>query len=172
MRGDRRLVGWGMASWYYPGFRAAASARVRLHDDGRVVLECGNQEIGTGACTIMAQAVAERLGASLESVSVRYGDTSLPEAPSAAGAMSTASVIPAVEAASKALQEKIVTLATRDRHSTLYGRSIDRVTWVSPTRLTAADGSAEENIGSVLRRTDTRFVEADGDNRSIVTTHS
>jgi xanthine dehydrogenase YagR molybdenum-binding subunit len=172
MRDRHRLVGWGMASSYYPGFRAAASARVRLHDDGRVVLECGNQEIGTGACTIMAQAVAERLGASLESVDVRFGDTSLPEAPSAAGAMSTASVIPAVEAASKALQEKIVMLATRDRRSALYGRPLDRVEWVSPTRLKALDGPAEERIGSVLRRAGAQFVEADGHNRSVVTTHS
>jgi xanthine dehydrogenase YagR molybdenum-binding subunit len=172
MRGDHRLVGWGMASSYYPGFRAAASARVRLHDDGRVVLECGNQEIGTGACTIMAQAVAERLGAALESVSVRYGDTSLPETPPAAGAMSTASVIPAVEAAAKALQEKIVTLATRDRRSTLYAQPIDGIEWVSPTRVKAAGGSAEEHIRSVMHRAGVRFVEADADNRSIVTTHS
>jgi xanthine dehydrogenase YagR molybdenum-binding subunit len=172
MRHGDRLVGWGMASSYYPGFRAAASARVRLHDDGRIVLECGNQETGTGACTIMAQAVAEQLGAPLECVDVRSGDTSLPETPSAAGAMSTASVIPAVEAAAKAVQEKIVTLATRDPRSTLYGRPINRVEWVSPTRLKALDGSAEEHIGSVLRRSGAPFVEADGQNRSIVTTHS
>lgn len=134
MRDGDWLIGCGMASSYYPGFRAPAAARVRLHDDGTIELECGNQEIGTGACTVMTQALAELLQVSVDVIQVRSGDTSLPETPMAGGAKSTASVIPAVEAAGMALQEKI----------------------------NALEGRSGEDAAARLRRAGLRFVEAEG----------
>jgi xanthine dehydrogenase YagR molybdenum-binding subunit len=165
-------VGWGMASSYYPGYRSPAAARVRLNQDHTVVLECGNQEIGTGACTVMAQAVAEQLRAPLQDVRVLSGDTSLPETPMAAGAKSTASVIPAVEAAATALQQKIIALATNDPRSALYRRPAEEIAWISPGEVAAVDGSAHEAISSLFKRAGVTFVQAEGQSGSLPGTHT
>jgi xanthine dehydrogenase YagR molybdenum-binding subunit len=106
MRDGRLRIGWGMAASYYPGFRAQAAARIRREAGGEIVLECGNQEVGNGAFTVMAQAAADRLGVPFDRVRVRYGDTLLPRAPMAAGSMNTASVIPAIDAAAEAFLRK------------------------------------------------------------------
>jgi xanthine dehydrogenase YagR molybdenum-binding subunit len=172
MRDGRWQIGWGMASSYYPGFRAPAAARVRLQADGTVVLECGNQEIGTGACTVMAQAAADVLKTPIDSIDVRSGDSSLPEAPAAAGAKSTASVVPAVEAAARSLQQKVIALARSDRHSPLFGRPMEHIEWVAPTSLQLTDQSAEECVPSLLARVGAEFVEADARVDMSVTTHS
>jgi xanthine dehydrogenase YagR molybdenum-binding subunit len=171
MRDGDAPIGWGMASSYYPGFRAPASARVRLDRDGSILLECGNQEIGSGATTIMAQAVAAQLRAPLAAVEVRHGDTALPATPMAAGAMSTASVIPAVEAAAAALQRDIIARAVRDERSPLHLRAPRVIAWLSPGRLAANDG-AEEQIASLLDRAGLPFVEAEATSGAADPTHS
>jgi xanthine dehydrogenase YagR molybdenum-binding subunit len=53
-------------------------ARVRAHADGRVVVEAGTQEIGTGQPAMMTLIAAETLGVAPETVQVRHGDTGLP----------------------------------------------------------------------------------------------
>ena len=47
-RDGHDLIGWGMAAATMDTFRFPSSARVRAHADGRVVVEIGTQEIGTG----------------------------------------------------------------------------------------------------------------------------
>jgi xanthine dehydrogenase YagR molybdenum-binding subunit len=160
-----------MASSYYPGFRAPASARVRLDRGGAVTLECGNQEIGTGACTVMAQAVAERLGVPAESVQIRSGDSRLPETPMAAGAMSTASVIPAVEAAANALRQRIIALAIADAQSPLFNRAADQITWESPSLLSVAEGIGDDPT-AVLARAGLTSIDAGGQSGPMPPTHS
>ncbi len=170
MRDGRLRIGWGMASSYYPGFRAPAAARVRLGRDGAVLLECGNQDIGNGALTIMAQVVADALAAPVEAVEVRHGDTRLPEAPAAAGAMSTASVVPAIEAAARAMRDEVIALAIADPRSALHGRPAERITWASPAALVA--GAEEESIAAILDRAGLPFVEAEARTGGEPLTHS
>ena len=57
--------------------------------------------------TIMAQTAAERLGVDLERIEIRLGDSALPPAPVAGGSRSTASVLPAVQAACDAFLAKL-----------------------------------------------------------------
>jgi xanthine dehydrogenase YagR molybdenum-binding subunit len=103
----RWAIGQGVAAAYYPVHRARAEARLTRTPEGIVILSCGNQDIGNGSRTVMAEAAARILGLDAAAIEVRYGDTTLPEAPMSAGSMSTASVIPAVEAAARALQAKL-----------------------------------------------------------------
>src|SRR5256885_5559037 len=78
-RDGHMLIGWGMASALMDTFRAAATARVRLRSDGHAIVECGTQAIGTGNYAVLSQSAAEVLGIDPGHVTVRLGDTALPE---------------------------------------------------------------------------------------------
>ncbi|HEY3999231.1 MAG TPA: xanthine dehydrogenase family protein molybdopterin-binding subunit [Candidatus Xenobia bacterium] len=109
MRRGTRRVGWGMATETYPAGRQPATAVVRIQPDGRVEVACGTQELGGGTYTIMAQTVADVLGVPMSQVTSRLGDTDLPTGPMSAGSMTTASVLPAVQAAALQAREKLRT---------------------------------------------------------------
>lgn len=125
MSRDGRLIGYGMATTAYPA--PALAAAVRLSTDGprRLVLETSATDIGTGMRTILAQTVADQLLIDISTVEVRHGDSSLPEAPTAGRSKSTASVLPAVVDACRALQEELDRLAparTAGANEGLYDR--------------------------------------------------
>jgi xanthine dehydrogenase YagR molybdenum-binding subunit len=120
-RDPRRRMGQGVACAYYPVYQARAEARVVLHAGGRVELQCGNQDVGTGSATAMAEAAARELGLDPELLVLRYGDTDWPEAPMAAGSMGTASVIPAVVDAARDLRRRILALAAEHPRSPCHG---------------------------------------------------
>jgi xanthine dehydrogenase YagR molybdenum-binding subunit len=111
MRDGDKLIGWGVASGIMSTFRFASSARIRLADDGRVTIEAGCQEIGTGVYTIMPQIAAEVLGLPADRITLRLGDTGLPETGGTFGsstAMCTGSAV--VDAAEK-LKSRIAALS-------------------------------------------------------------
>jgi xanthine dehydrogenase YagR molybdenum-binding subunit len=107
MRNGRMLVGMGMATATYPTNRAAASAVVRMNEDGSVVVRSGTQDLGTGSYTVYAQVAAETLDIPIERVRLELGDTDLPPAPLSAGSMTAASVGSAVYEAASALRERL-----------------------------------------------------------------
>lgn len=119
MADGSQLVGWGMAVASMDTFRFPSSARVRAHDDGRVVVESGTQEIGTGVPGMLSLVVAEVLGVETESVEVRFGDTSLPEAGLTAGSATTMGVGSAVHDAASELREKLAALGSSGRPAEL-----------------------------------------------------
>jgi xanthine dehydrogenase YagR molybdenum-binding subunit len=99
------LVGWGVATATYGAGRQAASARARREHDGRVIVEVATHDLGTGMYTIMTQVAADALQLPISQVEVRIGDSKFPRSPVAGGSMSTASVMPAVQAACIKLRE-------------------------------------------------------------------
>lgn len=103
-REHNEYVGYGVASATFPGLRSPASARVR-RDNDRFLIEVATHDIGTGMYSIIAQVAADALGVSVEQIEVHIGDSTLPSAPVAGGSMSTASVMPAVQAACLKLRE-------------------------------------------------------------------
>jgi xanthine dehydrogenase YagR molybdenum-binding subunit len=105
MRDGEELVGWGVATATYGAGRQPASARARREKDGRVVVEVATHDLGTGMYTIMTQVAADALQLPISQVEVRIGDSKFPRAPVAGGSMSTASVMPAVQAACVKLRE-------------------------------------------------------------------
>jgi xanthine dehydrogenase YagR molybdenum-binding subunit len=109
-REGRQLIGWGMATETYPAKNLPASAMVRVQPDGRVLVASGTQEIGTGNYTLLAQVAGDVLKIPVERIEARLGDTNLPPAPISAGSMSTASVMPAVKAASEQVREKLTAI--------------------------------------------------------------
>jgi xanthine dehydrogenase YagR molybdenum-binding subunit len=107
MRDGDWLVGWGCATAAYPAQIAPATARVRFTIDGKVRVEIGAHEIGNGAYTVLAQTAAQKLGASVEDVTVVLGDSALPPAPITAGSNATASDCNAIAKACDGIREKL-----------------------------------------------------------------
>ncbi|MEC4016911.1 xanthine dehydrogenase family protein molybdopterin-binding subunit [Streptomyces sp. H27-D2] len=107
MRAGDELIGWGMAAATMDTFRFPSTARVGIDAEGRVRVETGTQEIGTGLPGVIAGIAAEVLGADPRAVEVRIGDTLLPPAAMTAGSSATIGVGSAVHAAASALREKL-----------------------------------------------------------------
>ena len=103
-RSGNDLVGYGVATATYPGMRAPTGARVRIDGD-KYIVEVATHDLGTGMYTIMAQVAADALQVPISRIECRIGDSTLPQAPVAGGSMSTASVMPAVQAACVKLRE-------------------------------------------------------------------
>jgi xanthine dehydrogenase YagR molybdenum-binding subunit len=86
-----------------------SSARVRVHADGRTVVEVGTQEIGTGLPGVVTVIAAETLGVDPGSVEIRHGETNLPETSGTFGSSATMGVGSAVAAAARELRAKLNT---------------------------------------------------------------
>jgi xanthine dehydrogenase YagR molybdenum-binding subunit len=89
MKENGSLIGYGMATATYPGYRMQGAAVVRLHDDGTVSVGSATQDIGGGTYTIMALVAADALGVPLDSIRPALGDSRLPPAPVSGGSMTT-----------------------------------------------------------------------------------
>jgi xanthine dehydrogenase YagR molybdenum-binding subunit len=100
------LVGQGMASAAYPVQRMACAAELVDHGDGRISVRCGVQDMGSGTFTVLADTAAAVLGVPAAHIDVEIGDSGLPEGPYSGGTVVTASLVPAVVAAARALRER------------------------------------------------------------------
>lgn len=108
MRDGRELVGWGMATGVWEAMQSKTAARATLSSEGRLEIATATADIGTGTYTIIAQIAAESLGLPIESVSVKIGDSTLPQAPLQGGSKTAASVGSAVRAACEALKKAVL----------------------------------------------------------------
>lgn len=149
MRDGDTLIGWGMATAVYPVYSSAATARARLCADGRVEIEAGSHDIGTGTYTILAGIAADALGVGVGQVSVKLGDSRLPKNGYSGGSRTAGSVGSAVLAAAQGLRAELTERAVNDPDSPLHG--------VSPSEIRAADGRlyagrASDTLTDILRR--------------------
>ncbi|MFI6577423.1 xanthine dehydrogenase family protein molybdopterin-binding subunit [Nocardiopsis sp. NPDC050513] len=148
------LVGSGMASALYPVYTPMSPqrARARVYADGRAVIETGASDFGTGVGTIMGQVAADALGMETEAISVRYGDTDLPNTVAAVGSAGSGAVSAAVHTAATALREHLVAQAVADPESPLHGADPSRVQ-VSEGRMFLSERPANgESYTDLLRR--------------------
>jgi xanthine dehydrogenase YagR molybdenum-binding subunit len=147
-----QLMGWGMATETYPANRLPASALVRLQPNGRVLVASGTEDIGTGMYTIMTQVAADALDVPVEIIDARIGDTSFPQAPLAAGSMSTASVMRAVQAAAQDARNKLINLATEDPMSPLHRTHAEDIEIKNGTLVLKSDATQSEPFASIVAR--------------------
>ena len=159
-RDGRFLVGYGMASATYPGYRQAASAKCRISADGRAICGSAGSDIGTGAYTVFRQVAADTLGFALYKVTFELGDSRLPFAPIAGGSQLTASVAPAVVEACELAMREVARLAIRDKRSPLFGRKLDEIRFRDGLAVTKSDGSKGEALSKIIARSGQPFVEA------------
>ena len=92
MRDGAELVGWGMATGVWEALQVPIAVRIVLTANGHAEVACATSDIGTGTYTIMAQVAAEMLGLPLDSVTIKLGDSTLPQSPVEGGSWIAASV--------------------------------------------------------------------------------
>jgi carbon-monoxide dehydrogenase large subunit len=103
IRAEGRLAGTGLALYVERTGPGWETARLRLGEDGSVVLYTGSSPHGQGHETTFAQIVAEELGVTPEAVEVRWGDSR--EVPEGVGTFASRSVTVGGSAALLAARE-------------------------------------------------------------------
>ena len=132
MHDGRYLIGQGVAGAFFTHWRWPAQARVTLNRDGSALVEAAAHDIGTGTYTVMRQVAADALGLAPEKVTVRLGDTRLPESHPAIGSSTMANAGSSVMLAAKAACEKAIELALTGRDAPFAG--------AAPEDVVVADG--------------------------------
>jgi xanthine dehydrogenase YagR molybdenum-binding subunit len=127
MRDGRFLIGQGMAAAIFTHWRWPGKARVTLNRDGSALVEAAAHDIGTGTYTVMAQVAADTLGLTPDRVTVRLGDTRLPESHPAIGSATMANAGASVLLAASAVREKAVALALNGHDAPLVGADANEV---------------------------------------------
>ena len=115
------LVGFGCATSCYPSNIGPAAARLSLTPKGKARIELAGHEIGTGAYTTVAIAVADKLGLPLADVTVIMGDSNLPPVPVAGGSNNAASTTHAAVKACEAVRSQIALAAVQNNASPFAG---------------------------------------------------
>jgi len=149
MRDGDWIIGWGCASTLYPTVMGPAAARVVLSPQGLVKVQTAAHDIGTGAYTVIGQTAADRLGLSLEQITVELGDTELPPAPVAGGSNTTASVCNVVAKACEEIRAKLVAAAVTPQ-GPLFGADPAAIK-LSDGALLAPDGRKEPLMKAIAR---------------------
>lgn len=120
------LIGMGCATGTYPYYRMpGGAARITLTRDGHATVTIAAHEMGMGTSTTQTMVTADRLGLSMECVTVNYGDSHFPGVVLAGGSQQTASIGAAVNAAFRKLVEELLALAGKD--SPLAGLKADDI---------------------------------------------
>lgn len=113
-RGARHWRGVGLASarWGTLGNagRPAHGIACRIHQDGRVEVRSGAQDIGTGLKTVLVVVAAEELGIEPRLVTGVSGHTSDPSGPASGGSTVTPSLAPAVRHAAYLAKQELLAL--------------------------------------------------------------
>ncbi len=130
MRDGHELIGWGMANGMWEALMMPHSARAVLTADGRLEVASATADIGTGTYTILTQIAADTLGLTMEQVTARVGDSSLPEAPVEGGSWTAASAGSAVLLACQAVCRTLMTHARAMEGSPIANVDVEHVRFV------------------------------------------
>src|SRR5215475_11113270 len=127
MRDGRDLIGWGMASGVWEALQMETAARIVLTANGHAEIACATSDIGTGTYTIMAQVAADMLGVPLENITIKLGDSTLPQSPVEGGSWMAASVAHAIAATADEIRKELWRLAHKEPGSPLAGTKSEDV---------------------------------------------
>jgi len=150
MRDGDWLVGWGCATSTYPCYLGPAAARLSLAPNGKAMIQLAGHEIGTGAYTVVAIVVADRLGLKVEDVTVSMGDSDYPPVAVAGGSNNAASTSLAAAKACEEIRHRIAKAAVQAVGSPFAGGN--------PATLTLADsklagpGGKTESLANAISR--------------------
>lgn len=159
MRDGSDLVGWGMATGVWEALQMPITVRIVLSANGHAEVACATSDIGTGTYTIMAQVAADTLGLPLDSVSIRIGDSSLPQSPVEGGSWIAASVANGIVTTAEAIRGELLRLAKQMPNSPLANASSDELTLVDGHLVSKRDGARAVSIADAMRHSDVERIE-------------
>jgi xanthine dehydrogenase YagR molybdenum-binding subunit len=151
MRDAGDLVGWGMATGVWDAFQWTITVRIVLSANGHAEVACATSDIGTGTYTIMAQVAADMLGLPLENISIKLGDSSLPQSPVEGGSWIAVSVSNAIATTAEAVRDELLRLAKQVPGSPLANIAPGEVTLAEGKLVSKRDASRSVSIADAMR---------------------
>ncbi len=151
MREGSDLIGWGMATGVWEALQVPISLRITLTGNGHAEVACATSDIGTGTYTIMAQVAADMLGLPLDNVSVKLGDSSLPQSPVEGGSWIATSVANGIVTTAGAIRDELLRLAKQMPSSPLANAAPDDVALADGKLVSKRDASRGVPIADAMR---------------------
>jgi xanthine dehydrogenase YagR molybdenum-binding subunit len=151
MRDGTELVGWGMASGVWEALQMPTAARIVLTANGHAEVACSFSDIGTGTYTIAAQVAADQLGLPLDNITVKLGDSTLPQAPVEGGSWGAASVAHAIAKTAGEVRKELLRVAKTMPSSALASVKPDAVTLLDGKLVDTKEHSRTVSIADVMR---------------------
>ena len=136
------MVGYGCATSCYPSNIGPAAARLTLTPQGKARIELAAHEIGTGAYTTVAIAVADGLGLEVSDVTVELGDSRFPPVPVAGGSNNAASTTHVAMKACEEARGRIALAAVKTNAGPFAGAD-PAMLRLTGGRLVGPDGQSE-----------------------------
>jgi xanthine dehydrogenase YagR molybdenum-binding subunit len=127
------------------------AARIVLTANGHAEVACATSDIGTGTYTIMAQVAADMLGIPIDNVTVKLGDSTLPQSPVEGGSWMAASVAHAIANTADAVRKELLGLAQKISDSPLAGAQPDDVTLTDGMIVSKENASHAVSIADAMR---------------------
>jgi xanthine dehydrogenase YagR molybdenum-binding subunit len=162
MRDGSELVGWGMATGVWDAWQMKFTTRIALTANGHAEVACSTSDIGTGTYTIMAQVAADMLGVPLESVTVKLGDSTLPQSPVEGGSWTAASVSHAIAVTAGKVRKDLLQLAKKIPNSPLRDAKPEDVTLVEGKLTSKRDAHRFVSIADAMRSGALDRIEKEG----------
>jgi xanthine dehydrogenase YagR molybdenum-binding subunit len=151
MRDGTELVGWGMASGVWEALQMPTAARILLTANGHAEVACSFSDIGTGTYTIAAQVAADELGLPLDNITVKLGDSSLPQAPVEGGSWGAASVAHAIAKTAGDVRTELLRAAKTMPNSPFAAAKPESVALFDGKLVDAKDHGRAVSIADVMR---------------------
>ena len=151
MREGGDLVGWGMATGVWEALQVPITVRIVLSANGHAEVACATSDIGTGTYTIMAQVAADMLGLPLDNISIKLGDSSLPQSPVEGGSWIAASVSNGIATTAEAIRDELLRLARQAPNSPLANAAPGDVALVNGKLVSKRDPSRAVSIADAMR---------------------
>jgi len=151
MREGKELVGWGMATGIWEALQMPITVRIALSANGHAEVSCATSDIGTGTYTIMTQVAADMLGLPPDSVTVKLGDSTLPQSPVEGGSWIAASVSNGIATTCDAIRADLLQIAKRMPNSPFADAAADEVLLADGKLVSRRDPSHAVTITDAMR---------------------
>jgi xanthine dehydrogenase YagR molybdenum-binding subunit len=126
--------------------------RIVLTANGHAEVSCATSDIGTGTYTIMAQVAADMLGLPIDDITIRLGDSRLPQSPVEGGSWIAASVSNGIVTTSDAIREELLRLAKQVPNSPLADATVENVALSDGKIVSKHDASRAVSIAEAMRQ--------------------
>ena len=152
MRDGSELVGWGMATGVWDAMQMPITVRIVLTANGHAEVSCATSDIGTGTYTIMAQVAADMLGLPLDNISIKLGDSTLPQSPVEGGSWIAASVANGIATTAAAVRDQLLDMARQMPSSPLADAAPEEVVLADGSLVSKRDAARAVSIADAMRQ--------------------